>query len=147
MESVTEPISPVQTEAPSGGQQDVSAAVFEGYIESYEKQIKGLELSLTGTAIYTLGQIEQLQQSIIEKFLERIQTIEQNRQEQQQKQEREQQEKQQKQDQEREQKKCRDMQNYITELEKTVRELQKQLQEIKDSEKSTGCLHSHELIP
>jgi uncharacterized protein HemX len=123
METTTGPISPSQSAAPSGDQQDTSAAVFEGYIESYEKQILGLEITLAGTAIYTMGQIEQLQQSIIEKFLDRLQTIENNRQEQQQKQE-------QQQNQNRGQKQCHDMQDYTAQLERTVRELQKQIKEL-----------------
>jgi predicted RNase H-like nuclease (RuvC/YqgF family) len=128
METTTGPISPSQSAVPSGDQQDTSAAVFEGYIESYEKQILGLEITLAGTAIYTMGQIEQLQQSIIEKFLDRLQTIENDRQEQQQKQEQEQ-------NQNREQKKGHDMQEYIEQLERTVRELQKQIKELQGPKK------------
>jgi predicted RNase H-like nuclease (RuvC/YqgF family) len=128
METITGPMGPTQSAAPSGDQQDTTAAVFEGYIESYEKQILGLEITLAGTAIYTMGQIEQLQQSIIEKFLDRLQTIENNRQEQQQKQD-------QKQNQDRDQKQYRDTQDYITQLEKTVRELQKQIKELQSPKK------------
>jgi predicted RNase H-like nuclease (RuvC/YqgF family) len=128
METITGPMGPTQSAAPSGDQQDTSAAVFEGYIESYEKQILGLEITLAGTAIYTMGQIEQLQQSIIEKFLDRLQTIENDRQEQQQKQEQEQ-------NQNREQKKGHDMQEYIEQLERTVRELQKQIKELQGPKK------------